>query len=270
MNLVKRLGTASIFIPLVFVSIQYFSRFMFFCFIQIVMLAALIEFYNLLQKKKLYPCKTIGVIYALFISVSFYLEVVSIEMALFCGLLMICLYYLFYIKSLEQLVDFPSSIALTFFGICYLSFTMNHFALLREEYGARYIYFLLAVVFIGDTGAFFFGRIWGKRKFFPMASPKKTWEGSIGSLILSSLVGIVLFFLFFKEETLIWRPILFAVLVNVVAQISDPVESLFKRAAGVKDSSHLLPGHGGFFDRIDSLILAAPFFYYLLKYIGMR
>ena len=102
----------------------------------------------------------------------------------------------------------------------------------------------------------------------PVASPNKTWEGSIGG-ILTACIGGVLAQQLILKEALLWKAIVFAFLIHLAAQVSDPVESLFKRAAGVKDSSNMLPGHGGFMDRIDSMILAVPLFYYLLKFIGM-
>jgi phosphatidate cytidylyltransferase len=97
----------------------------------------------------------------------------------------------------------------------------------------------------------------------PVASPNKSWEGSAGGILFACLGALAARELLLPDVVL-WRALLLAVLVHAAAQVSDPLESLFKRAVGVKDSSNVFPGHGGFFDRIDSLILASPLFYYLV------
>ncbi len=130
-------------------------------------------------------------------------------------------------------------------------------------YGAPYLYFLFAVIFLGDTGAFFIGKPFGKHKMTPVASPNKSWEGSAGGILFACLGAWAAREILFPDLAL-GKALLIAVLVHAAAQASDPMESLFKRAVGVKDSSNLLPGHGGFLDRIDSLILASPLFYYLV------
>jgi phosphatidate cytidylyltransferase len=97
-----------------------------------------------------------------------------------------------------------------------------------------------------------------------IASPNKTWEGAAGGLLAAGLGAWAARTIFLPVLPLA-EAVICGVLVQAVAQMSDPFESLFKRAAGVKDSSNLLPGHGGFLDRVDSLILATPFFYYFLR-----
>jgi phosphatidate cytidylyltransferase len=214
------------------------------------------------------PQRFLGFTLALIIAFSFYFEVFPLEMALFAALLICGVYYVLAINKLEKLKSFPPSIALTFFGAFLVSFTLNHFLYLRQENGPNWVYFLLAVIFIGDTGAYFIGKPFGRHKLAPLASPNKTWEGGIGGVVFACLAGIAAQQILLPEAVL-WKAAVFAFIVHVVAQFSDPLESLFKRAAGVKDSSNILPGHGGFLDRIDSMILAAPLYYYLLKYLGM-
>ncbi len=269
MNLLKRTLTALVLLPLAFLAVLYFSRFWFFVLIQIIILAALVEFYNLPRRKNVFATKGLGILVSLILAVSFYYPPFFIEMALFVCLLAGGVFYLVSVTRLEKLALFPTSIAFTYFGALYLSFTLNHVIWLRDYHGPKYIFFLMTVVFVGDTGAMLIGKWLGRHKMAPIASPNKTWEGSIAGLATGAAAGVIFQQLFLAGESTWIKAALFGILIQMVSQISDPLESLFKRAAGVKDSSNLLPGHGGFFDRIDSLILAIPLFYYLLEYIGM-
>jgi len=234
--------------------------------LQLIIVASLIEFYNLPLKRNLFPKKIFGIILALIISSSFFFEEISLEIALFASLFLAAIYFLLSFNTVEKLRHFSASISLTFFGAFYLSFPLNYFYPVRVEKGPFYVYFLLAVIILGDSGAYVMGKLWGKRKQVPLASPNKTWMGGLGGILFAALGAIAAQQILLREVVL-WKAILCGVLVHVMAQISDPVESLFKRAVGVKDSSNVLPGHGGFLDRIDSFILAVPFFYYFVKYI---
>lgn len=265
MSLRKRLPTAFVLLVLFFLIVQFVPPPGYFVVLQILILASLFEFYNLFRYRKLFPEKILGVVMALTIGLSFYFEEISLEMVLFGCLFLAALYFVISFNTVEKLVRFPSSIALTFFGAVYLSFTLNYFYLLREEETPLYVYFLLIVIFFGDTGAYLLGKLIGKHKLVPIASPYKTWEGSFGGIVFAALGALVAQQVLLTDIVL-WKAILTGILVHTVAQISDPLESLFKRAVGVKDSSNALPGHGGFLDRVDSLILATPFFYYFIKY----
>lgn len=265
MSFRKRLPTALVLLAFFFVIIQFLHRVGYFIIIQLIVIGALFEFYNLFRKKEIYPQKTIGIVFALVISLSFFFEVVTLELVLFLCLFLAAVYFVISIKKIEKLMPFPSSFAITFFGAIYLSFTLNFFYLLRIEEGPFYIYFLLTVIFLGDTGAYLLGKFFGRRKLAPMASPKKTWEGSFGGILCACLGALAAQQVLLRDIAL-WKALLCGILVHTVAQFSDPFESLFKRAAGIKDSSRVLPGHGGILDRVDSLILAAPFFYYFINY----
>ncbi len=269
LNTRKRLPTALILLAIVFVCIQYLPRLGFFCAVQVVTLAALLEFYYLPRKKSIFPHKTLGVILALSIGISFYSSDVSLEIVIFAWLLVSGIYFVISIDSLEKMMHFPKMIALTFFGAFYVSFMLNHIFLIWEEYGPLFVYFILLIIVVGDSAAFTFGKLFGKHPMTPLASPKKTWEGSVVGIVFACIGGLAVQQVLLRE-TILWKALVFAFLIHAVAQISDPLESLFKRASGLKDSSNILPGHGGFLDRIDSLILASPFFYYLLKYWGMH
>ena len=112
---------------------------------------------------------------------------------------------------------------------------------------------------VADTAAYFFGRAFGKRKLAPKVSPGKSWEGVFGGLLASLLVtlGVGLYRDWLPSELLL--AMLGAAVVVLISVVGDLTESMFKRQAGVKDSSNLLPGHGGVLDRIDSLTAAMPF-----------
>lgn len=265
MSLRKRLPIALVMLVVVVLCVQFLSHFGFFLVLQILILISLLEFYNLSKKRNLFPQITVGCLLSIIIGISFFFKEISLGLALFVSLFLLGLYYVVATNKLEKLAYFPSSFAITFLGAVYLSFPLNYFYFLKEEKGAFYIYFLLTVVSLGDTGAYFFGRMWGRRKFLPIASPRKTWVGCFGGIVFASLGALAVQQLILRD-IVIWKAIICGLLVHVIAQISDPLESLFKRGAGVKDSSHLLLGHGGFLDRVDSLILATPFFYYLIKY----
>ena len=126
--------------------------------------------------------------------------------------------------------------------------------------GKFFFYLLIVIISIADTAAYLFGMRFGKHRIYPAASPNKSWEGFFAALIFGTLSGLFGLFLHIKPFPLL----VIGFITTLFAQLSDPFESLFKRAAHVKDSSHLIPGHGGVLDRIDSYILGAPVFYYLL------
>jgi phosphatidate cytidylyltransferase len=266
MSLSKRLPTAIVLMGLLFVIIQYAPRIALYVFQQAFIVAALVEFYRLAERNGLRPQKALGIILALVVSLTFYFPSFPFEVALYGGLLVSGVYFVAYFNSLEKLPYFPGSFAITILGTIYLSFPLNFLYKIRLEHGAFCLYFLFAVVFLGDTGAMFAGKAFGRHKMTPVASPNKTWEGSAGGILFAVAGAVLARQVLLASVVPLWRAVLTGVVVHAVAQVSDPLESLFKRAVGVKDSSNALPGHGGFLDRIDSLILATPLFYFIVKY----
>ncbi len=126
---------------------------------------------------------------------------------------------------------------------------------LREGGGLAWAIWLVLVVIAADIGGYFFGRIFGGPKILPVISPKKTWSGTLGGLALAALVGF--FFLVITTEGP--SMVILSILAAAASQIGDIVESAIKRYTGIKDSSNLIPGHGGFLDRFDALIGASLF-----------
>jgi len=265
MSFKTRTTTAAFLLTFLFLLFQYASRLIFFLALEAVILAALFEFYSLAGKRKLHPQRALGVIMTIVLGLSFFFPGrFPFMLALFACFLLQAFYYLFAFNRLEKLPHFPASIAITLFGAVYLGFTMNYFLPLRDEWGSDTIYFLFGVIFVGDTGAYLVGKAVGRHKMTPLASPHKTWEGAVAGMVTACLAAIAGRMILVPGIPL-GKAVLCAALVHAVAQASDPLESLFKRAVGVKDSSNILPGHGGILDRVDSLILAAPFFYYFIN-----
>jgi len=128
---------------------------------------------------------------------------------------------------------------------------------------ANYAIICLVMVWVSDTFAFFGGKLFGRHKLAERISPKKTWEGSIIGFIFVLITGVVIWKFFYNDMTLLhWLSI--AVIVGVFAQIGDLFESSLKRSVKVKDSSNLIPGHGGALDRFDSILFAVPALYIFL------
>jgi phosphatidate cytidylyltransferase len=150
-------------------------------------------------------------------------------------------------SSALLLVAFPLSFAVRLHG--------------HSPQGPRLLLFALVITWAADTTAYFVGRAIGKHPLAPHLSPKKTWEGSIASMIGSLIVAYV--FSFWIRVPLA-HLLAMAVIGNVAGQMGDLVESAYKRSAGVKDSGGILPGHGGILDRIDALILCIPVIWYYL------
>ncbi len=265
MSLNRRLPTAVVLLGVVFLVIQYAPEVVLFLLQLAFIIMALIEFFNLADKKGLHPQKVLGCGLAILVASASYFRWIPFELALFAGLLVAAFYFVFSVRTLEKLEHFPASFAVTLIGAVYIAFPLSYILKVRMDYGSFALYFLFAVIFLGDSGAYFIGSPLGRRKMTPVASPNKTWEGSAGGILFAALGALAARFLLLPAIPL-WKAIACGVLVHAAAQVSDPLESLFKRAVGVKDSSNALPGHGGFLDRIDSLILATPLFYYLVMY----
>jgi phosphatidate cytidylyltransferase len=134
--------------------------------------------------------------------------------------------------------------------------------LLRNQ-GSRRVFYALFVTWACDTGAYVVGRLWGRRLLWPSVSPKKTWEGAFGGFVWAVAAGAFLAPPFAGCGRM--TGLLLGALAGVLAQFGDLIESRLKRKAEVKDSGTLIPGHGGLLDRLDSLLFAAPLFYYGLN-----
>ena len=143
------------------------------------------------------------------------------------------------------------------FSVFALGITLAGFGLtlFRDTYGVVWLFWLVIVVAGTDIAGYFGGRMIGGRKFWPSISPKKTWAGIIAGWVAAAVIGLIFLGLTDAGRDLIW----ISVVLSFASQLGDIAESVVKRRMGVKDSSNLLPGHGGLFDRFDALLGAALF-----------
>ncbi len=152
-------------------------------------------------------------------------------------------------------------------GLVYVPLLFSYVLLVRGlPQGLYWLFLTLAVTWAGDTGAYFAGRAFGRTKLFERVSPKKTWEGAAGGFLFSIAFACAFKALFLPSLT--WgQAVLLGALLDVVGVLGDLVESMFKRAFGVKDSGWIMPGHGGILDRIDSLLFTAPLTWVLVTHV---
>lgn len=166
------------------------------------------------------------------------------------------------VGSLVLLSRTPIEEAVAALGI--LSFGLPYFVapivalVLLQQVDPWLLFLLYAIVWLGDSAAFYVGTAWGRRRFAPVVSPKKSWEGAIAGFLVG-LAATAIWSLW-RLDRLDLALLAVAAVTAAAAQIGDLVESLIKRGAGVKDSGQTLPGHGGLLDRMDAMLFAAPVF----------
>lgn len=233
-----------------------------------------LEFYKLSNKFSS-PYKYSGAIFnSLFILSVGYFITTGTAFWVFSVWMLFILIFIFQLlskKSETSIVD----ISVTISGALYLAvplLSLLVLAIISATYTIDFNWKIPLSIFIltwvNDTGAYLSGRSFGKHKLFERISPNKTWEGSIGGLLLSIVAGIVLHTFWNTFELPIWIGI--SVLVSVFANIGDLMESAFKRNADVKDSGSIMPGHGGVLDRFDAVLLTAPVVLaYLLTFLDL-
>jgi phosphatidate cytidylyltransferase len=159
-----------------------------------------------------------------------------------------------------------SRIASSFLGAFFIPLTLIHMIYIRNlNKGMEFIFFIFIVVWILDTAAYAFGKMFGRHKLAKNVSPKKTVEGAAAGIIFGVLTAVVCRNIFMNSILTLKDAVILGIVIAVAGQFSDIAESLIKRDGNVKDSGKIIPGHGGVFDRFDSYIFTAPAVYYALE-----
>lgn len=144
---------------------------------------------------------------------------------------------------------------------------MTKITMVSQQYLPTICLGIFILIWTNDTFAYIVGKSIGKNKLFERISPKKTIEGFVGGMLFAILVGILIS-KYYMPELVVWKWVVIAIIVSVFGTIGDLIESKFKRIAGVKDSGTIMPGHGGIYDRLDSVIFVVPFVFLFLKIIS--
>jgi phosphatidate cytidylyltransferase len=203
--------------------------------------------------------------YALSVALSGGTDIAALRLHLLAGALVISIglgtVLLFSRTPLEETIP---ALGILGFGIPYFALPIACIHRL-QQLDRWFLVLLFAIVWLGDTAAYYVGSRIGRHKLAPVVSPKKSWEGAAASFVVAVAAAVVWTLLYLKR---LHPGILAAAVVTAVAaQIGDLVESMIKRGAGVKDSGTILPGHGGAFDRLDALLFAAPVFLFVVLWL---
>jgi phosphatidate cytidylyltransferase len=261
----RRLYSAIVFIPLLYVGIQYSPPWLFSLLIGAVALFALWEFLSLyFANTSSTPMKILSCFITALLLLGMHealppivliglLGIVASIMAGFC------------ISPANMKQRLPSW-AVYIFGILYVGLLLGHYALLRNlEHGVALVFFVIIVTWLSDTGGFFIGKPFGKHPLAPTLSPKKTIEGLVGGVAFSVIGAIISQFTFVPFFSL-GQCVMLGVGFALLGALGDLAESAIKRSVSVKDSGTIIPGHGGVLDRVDSLLFTGPAMYYYVMF----
>lgn len=238
-------------------------------FIAFVLAAAALELVKIFNVGKYSPSRLVLLPGVVLLSLARAWLGVSGSVWLLCALVLAAMLY--HIVRYEQGVNTAGiDLMITLGGLVYLGWIGAYLVSLRWlENGMWWLMLFIFTIALGDSGAYFIGRALGKHKLSPRVSPNKTWEGYLGGVLTAVLGGLGLAALFHTRVAAITLPVGAAagLILGILAPLGDLGESLIKRQFGLKDSGRMLPGHGGFFDRIDSWLWAAVIGYYLVSWL---
>jgi phosphatidate cytidylyltransferase len=266
-NFTKRLIFGAIYVGVLTFGIL-FSKISFISLFFALMLVTLYEFTTIINLKSVFPY-IIAVLLFIFANVLNVKDIPSRLLSDYAGIALFLSFFGAFISILFAKKDEVVShlgkiflsiiyIAVPFTLIAQIPFINNEFTFVNTTILGVFI-----LIWVNDSFAYLIGKNFGKHKLLERISPNKTIEGFVGGMVFTFIGGYILSLYFTKMTMVNW--LVFAAIVSIFGVLGDLIESMFKRQAGAKDSSNFIPGHGGFLDRLDSVIFAAPFiFIYLL------
>ncbi|MEM9417149.1 MAG: phosphatidate cytidylyltransferase [Bacteroidota bacterium] len=267
-QLKKRIMTASVAIPMVIAAI-YWSAWSYFFLFLFVAMATMQEFYKLVEVGGACPSSAWGILSGVLTYTLVFMYASSHIPAHYLYVLWPVIALTYPIELYKKGKAPFTNIAYTLLGIAYASvpFALFHLiAFVQGTYRYEIVLGILLIVWANDTGAYIVGSRLGKHRLFQRISPKKSWEGVLGGAAFALIVSYGIGHYFSSLHGELWLGI--GSTIVVVGTYGDLVASMFKRSLALKDSGQTLPGHGGFLDRFDSLLLAIPFILALIKLWG--
>jgi phosphatidate cytidylyltransferase len=283
-NLIQRVLVAVIAIPIVLFIVLY-KPVAFFMLAVILAGFSVYEYYGLARVKGYKPQVAIGVIFTMLITLSFGkfrlqsllaplgISIISPQFEMLGVLIMLGAIVILSVEMFRELPHPIEQTAITLFGAIYIGVGMGSMFGIHEYFTIKntsldhfdilppglFILVLLVSIWVGDSAAYFFGKTFGKHKVSQRISPGKTWEGAVACLLATIGIWVAAPAAIYKLSSIpLYHCLAIGIIVGVIGQFGDFGKSLLKRDAGVKDSSNLIPGHGGVLDRMDSILFAAP------------
>jgi phosphatidate cytidylyltransferase len=262
--LYKRVISSLLFLPIFYLVTWRLSPAYFTALVLIAVAVGQYEFYRMARARGINPNAIFGsVIGALVVLESYHPLLFGMgKIYLAAGLLLIMIVRMFSPRPVDGAVE---DISATFTGIFYVAMLFSfQIAIRTGADGRQWLVFLYFVIWASDIGAYSIGIPFGGHRLYAKISPKKSIEGLIGALAASAGMAL-LCRVWFMPPVGLGETVMLGLLLAAVGTLGDLTESLLKRAAGVKDSGGIIPGHGGILDRMDSMLFAAPVLYYYLK-----
>jgi len=272
-NFIKRLLTGIVYVSLIVASV-YTNEFLFFAIFAIIMTMSLYEFYKLIaENTSIKPQTVIGIVSAILLySISFSdsFQILGVSLLPIAILFPLGMFIYELYRNLKTPIH---NVALSFLGVLYIGVPFAVLPMLAYSQDSsnhimsELVLAMFVFIWANDSFAYVWGVTLGKHKLFPRISPKKSVEGFIGGML--STVGIaILVSKYYSQDLSLGEWIGAALVIVVFATFGDLTESMFKRNLNVKDSSNMLPGHGGFLDRFDSVVFCIPAFFAYLHFIN--
>jgi len=257
-KLIIRSLTGLIYVSIILASLFY-SPILFSIVIFVFSCLAILEFQKLLNIKNIFSYLFIFFLFYYYLNQKLNPETLSIILYLTLASHILMLKWLFH-KSFKNKLFL---LILNFSYMVFSCFFIIVIPFLNGSYNPKLLLFVFIINWINNSFAYLFGKKYGKSKLLPEVSPKKSWEGFWGGFIFSLITAFV--FYNFEQNIKLIPMIICSISIPILATLGDLIQSKIKRDAGVKDSGNILPGHGGFYDRMDSIIFVSPWIFFILK-----